>query len=151
MLKKTVTYRDFDNNERTEDLYFNMTQMQLTEFAADLPDDVFDVASEANGKNVDKIQMATRISEKLGAKGVIGFIKKLVLDSYGVKSEDGRRFIKNDKLREEFEQTLVFDKFMSDLMSDDEAAANFVNSIIPPDLAAKVAAKQAEIAGPTEG
>lgn len=147
MLKKTVTYRDFDNNERTEDLYFNMNRMELTEFAADLPEDVFGTANDIV-KNQE--QVAARIAEGLGTKGTIEFIKRLVLDSYGVKSDDGRRFIKTPELREEFSQTMVYDTFMSQLMSDDVAAANFVNAIIPADIANKLtAANSDEISGPT--
>lgn len=141
MLTKTITYKDYDENERTEKLYFNMNQLELTEFAMDLPEDVFKMESNTADEN----QLAAHIVDTLGNKGVMNFIKRLVLDSYGVKSEDGRRFIKNDTLKEEFSQTGAFDALMIELMSDDKAAAAFVNGIISPDLAAKVSAKRAEL------
>lgn len=141
MLTKTITYKDYDANERTEKLYFNMNQLELTEFAMDLPEDVF----KMEGNTADENQLAAHIVDTLGNKGVMNFIKRLVLDSYGVKSEDGRRFIKNNTLKEEFSQTGAFDALMIELMSDDKAAAAFVNGIISPDLAAKVAAKRAEL------
>ena len=133
MLKKTVTYRDYDNNERTETLWFNMNRFELTEFAAELPDDLFKSLSGANN-----METVSCIANEMGSKGVIDFIKNLVLKSYGEKSDDGRRFKKSPELSEEFSQTIAFDTFMSELLSDDNAAANFVNSIIPADMAEKL-------------
>ena len=130
MLAKTITYNDYDNNERTETLYFNMNKMELTEFAADLPDDVF-----KNVSGVKTIQDVANVANKMGSKGIIKFIKELVLRSYGVKSEDGRRFIKSKELSEEFSQTIAYDMFMSELMSDDKAASSFVNGLIPASMA----------------
>lgn len=130
MLVKTITYNDYDNNERTETLYFNMNKMELTEFAADLPDDVF-----KNVSGVKTIQDVAKVANKMGSKGIIKFIKELVLRSYGVKSEDGRRFIKSKELSEEFSQTIAYDMFMTELMSDDKAASSFVNGLIPASMA----------------
>lgn len=130
MLAKTITYNDYDNNERTETLYFNMNKMELTEFAADLPDDVF-----KNVSGVKSIQDVANVVNRMGSSGIIKFIKELVLRSYGVKSEDGRRFIKSKELSEEFSQTIAYDMFMSELMSDDNAASNFVNGLIPASMA----------------
>ena len=62
-----------------------------------------------------------------------------------MKSPDGKRFIKNQELCDEFVQSIAFDTFMMELMSDDMAAANFVNAIIPANLAAKLAEKEKAI------
>lgn len=134
MLKKTVTYEDFDGNERTEDLYFNLTKTEATEFALELPDRVV----EGIDQNDSNEQIANKFVEQIGGKGVFDFIKKLVLKSYGVKSLDGRRFIKNPELAEEFSQTLAYDNFIMELMSSETAAAEFVNAVIPASLAEKV-------------
>ena len=140
MLVKTITYNDYDNNERTETLYFNMNKMELTEFAADLPDDVF-----KNVSGVKSIQDVAKVANKMGSKGIIKFIKELVLRSYGVKSEDGRRFIKSKELSEEFSQTIAYDMFMSELMSDDNAASNFVNGLIPASMAGELDEVKAQL------
>ena len=63
MLAKTITYNDYDNNERTETLYFNMNKMELTEFAADLPDDVF-----KNVSGVKSIQDVAKVANKMGSR-----------------------------------------------------------------------------------
>ena len=140
MLAKTITYNDYDNNERTETLYFNMNKMELTEFAADLTDDVF-----KNVSGVKTIQDVANVANKMGSKGIIKFIKELVLRSYGVKSEDGRRFIKSKELSEEFSQTIAYDMFMSELMSDDKAASNFVNGLIPASMAGELDEVKAQL------
>ena len=140
MLTKTITYNDYDNNERTETLYFNMNKMELTEFAADLPDDVF-----KNVSGVKSIQDVANVVNKMGSRGIIKFIKELVLRSYGIKSEDGRRFIKSKELSEEFSQTIAYDMFMSELMSDDNAASNFVNGLIPASMAGELDEVKAQL------
>ena len=144
MLKKTVNYEDFDGNKRTEDLYFNLTKLEATEFALDLPDEITDeVAKE--GASAANMEAATRIVQKLGGKGIIDYIRKLVLKSYGIKSEDGKRFIKSEEISTEFSQTMAFDNLMMELLTDDNAASNFITAIIPSDLAE--AAKSALLPG----
>lgn len=134
MLKKTTTYVDFDGNERTEDLYFNLTKTEATEFALELPDRVV----EGIDQNDSNEQIANKFVEQIGGKGVFEFIKKLVLKSYGVKSLDGRRFIKSEELSTEFSQTLAYDNFIMELMSSETAASEFVSAVIPASLAEKV-------------
>ena len=117
-----------------------MNKMDLTEFAADLPDDVF-----KNVSGVKSIQDVANVVNKMGSRGIIKFIKELVLRSYGVKSEDGRRFIKSKELSEEFSQTIAYDMFMSELMSDDNAASNFVNGLIPASMAGELDEVKAQL------
>jgi hypothetical protein len=133
MLKKTITYTDFNGNEVTEDLYFNLTKTEAVEFAMDLPDSVSKTFND--GTPVDVNQASVELVNQLGNKGVYQFVKSLVLKAYGIKSEDGKRFIKKPELTEEFEQGLAFDAFFMELMSDDKAAADFVNGVIPASLA----------------
>ena len=137
MITKTITYLDFDSNERTETLYFNLTQTELVDMAMDLPDSV----SEEIGPNpteADADKLASKMINELGKKGVVDFIKKLVLKAYGIKSEDGRRFVKSEAITEEFSQTLAYDAIVMELLSDDEAASNFVNSVIPAKVIEKM-------------
>lgn len=136
MLKKTITYTDFDGNTRTEDLYFNMTRIELMEFAFDMPEDI--TKSINDPQNVDMEATGAKIAEKLGTRGIFNFVKDLVHKAYGVRSEDGRRFTKraNGKdLADEFEETLAYDEFIVDLFSDDQKAADFVNAIVPNEMA----------------
>lgn len=134
MIKKTVNYEDFDGNKRTEDLYFNLTKFEATEFALDLPDDITNEVTK-EGADATNMESVSRIVQKLGGKGIIDFIRKLVLKSYGIKSEDGRRFEKSEKISTEFSQTMAFDNLMMELLTDDDEAAKFINGVIPADLA----------------
>lgn len=140
MIKKTISYQDFDGNTKTEDLYFNLTKFEATEFALDLPDEI---TEEVKKDRIDpnNTEAVANILSKLGGKGIIEFIKKLVLKSYGIKSEDGRRFEKSEKLSEEFSQTMAFDNLMMELLTDDEEASRFINGVIPAELAANVGNK----------
>lgn len=137
MLKKTVTYNDFDNNQRTETLYFNMTQSEIVEFAMELPDKATStIGSTIDG--IDEQQVAMELLEELGGKSVVSFIKKLLLKAYGIKSEDGRRFMKSAEISKEFSETLAFDKIFMELMSDDESASAFVKAVIPAEVIDKM-------------
>lgn len=139
MLKKTVNYEDFDGNQRTEVLHFNLTQTELVEMAMDLPDGMSETIGDDPNK-VDQDAAARKLIEKLGGKGIFEFIKTLLLKSYGIKSEDGRRIVKSKEISEEFSQTLAFDIILMELMSDDVKAAEFVNGIIPANVVGKMAA-----------
>lgn len=132
MYKKTITYNDFDGNERTEDAYFNLTKTEMIEFALELPDGVSNTVDPAE---MDTDKAASKIANMLGKKGVFNFIKDLILKSYGIRKEDGRRFEKSDQIRAEFAQTMVFEAIMDEFMTDDIAAANFVKAVIPNKVA----------------
>lgn len=130
MLKKTITYNDFNGVERTEDFYFNLTKAELMEMQL-----------ETDGGLDVKIK---KIVDSKDAHEIVKFFKKIVLQAYGVKSDDGKRFVKSDKLREEFEQSAAYsDLFMLLATNADEASA-FVNGILPvmPKDTAKIPMQQ---------
>ena len=129
MLKETVTYTDYDGKERTEDLYFNLEKHELIELAFDLPDDII-VADEETGEIKEN-----HMVEKLGDKGIYKFIKDVIKKAYGVKSADGRRFIKSDELTLEFTQTPMYDSILTKLTSDNDAATKFITTVIPANAA----------------
>jgi hypothetical protein len=122
MLKKTITYEDYDGNERTEDFYFNLSKAELMEMEM----------SETGGF----VQMAKKIVAEKNAKRLIELFKDLILKSYGEKSADGRRFIKNQELRDSFSQTEAYSFLFMQLSTDADAAADFVNGIVPAQLLA---------------
>lgn len=117
MLKKTMTYTDYDGNQRTEDFYFNLSKAEVAEMQM----------SAAGG--LDK--MINRIISEQDGKRIIELFKDLVLRSYGKKSDDGKRFIKSKELAEEFSQTEAYSDLFMELATDADAAAAFVNGIVP--------------------
>lgn len=117
MLKKTINYTDYDGNQRTEDFYFNLSKAEVAEM---------EMSTEGGlTKALEKIVAAQ------DGKRIIETFKELILKSYGEKSPDGKRFIKSQELREAFAQTEAFSDLFMELATDAEAAAAFVNGIIP--------------------
>lgn len=117
LTKKTITYTDYNGTERTEDYYFNLSKLELTRMQASV-----------EGGLDEKLKKM--INAKNG-KAVMDFFEELILKAYGEKSEDGRRFIKSEELSIAFSQTPAYEALFEELVTDDEAAANFVKSIIP--------------------
>lgn len=125
MLKKTVTYTDYNDVERTEDLYFNLNKAEIMEMEL----------SVSGGLTT----MIKRVVAAQEAPEIIKVFKDLILKSYGVKSDDGKRFIKNDKIRDEFSQTEAYSIVFMELATDPDAAAKFIEGIIPKDAAEELA------------
>jgi hypothetical protein len=123
MLKKTITYKDYNGNTRTEDFYFNLSKAELTEMEL----------SREGGltAQIEKI-VSTQDSKK-----IIEVFKELILTSYGEKAPDGRRFIKNKELIDAFVQTEAYSELFMELAMDSNAAAAFINGIIPTDIPAQ--------------
>lgn len=139
MYTRTITYEDLNGKERKEEHLFHLTKTELMEIAMDLPEgltDNIEVDTIDPGKNDNEIA-ARKILAALGGKGVVGFIKDLILRSYGVKSLDGRRFEKTEALRTEFSQSLAFDQLYYELMTDEKASMEFINGVIPANITKK--------------
>lgn len=130
MLNKTVTYEDYNGNQRTDELWFNLNKTELLKMAMDLPEGTL----PEDPANADNNLLAAQLFEKLGNKGILEFMETLILKAYGVKSEDGRRFIKTPEMAVEFSQTPAFDAIMMEFMTDQDAAAKFVNGVIPANV-----------------
>ena len=126
MLKKTITYTDYNGVERTEDFFFNLTQAEITEMEM----------STSGGR----AEMIRKVVAAQDAPAIIKIFKDLVLRAYGEKSPDGKRFIKNDDITTAFSQTEAYSILFMELATDADAAAKFVNGIIPADLAKKASA-----------
>lgn len=117
MLKKTITYTDYDGNERTEDFYFNLSKAETVELEA--------------GTTGGLTKMLQKIVAEQDNKRIVEMFKDFVLKTYGEKSPDGKRFIKSKELSEAFSQTEAYSELYMELAFDDKAAANFINGVIP--------------------
>lgn len=121
MLKKTITYTDYNGTERTEDFYFNLTKAEIMEMEL-----------STSGGLAESIQ---RIIDAKDAPAIIAIFKDLVLKAYGEKSPDGKRFIKSDEIATAFSQTEAYSNLFMELATDADAAAKFVNGVVPADMA----------------
>lgn len=117
MLKKTITYTDYNNTERTEDYYFNLTKSEVME-----------MEMSTSGGFADRI---TKIVAAQDIPSIIKIFKDLILDAYGEKSPDGKRFIKNKELTDSFVQTEAYSNLFMELATDANAAKMFINGITP--------------------
>lgn len=120
MLKKTIEYTDFNGTVRKEDFYFNLSKAEVME-----------MEMSKKGGLAEEIQ---RIVAAQDSPAIIQVFKDLLLKSYGVKSPDGRRFIKSKEIRDDFEQTEAYSILFMELATDADAAAKFVNGIVPADM-----------------
>lgn len=117
MISKTITYPDFDGNERTETFYFHIMKSELVE-----------IQSSVDG-GFDKYLQ--RIIDTQDQNELLKFIKELILMSYGVRSEDGRGFKKSKELSDSFSYTEAFSNLYMELISDEKEAEAFIKGVIP--------------------
>ncbi|RHT38310.1 hypothetical protein DW790_05495 [Firmicutes bacterium AM31-12AC] len=120
MLKKTITYTDYNDNERTEDFYFNFSKAELTEMELSTVGGLTEL--------IEKI-----VNTQDGPK-LVKIFKDLVLNAYGEKSADGKRFVKTEEIRNAFAQTEAYSELFMELATDANAASAFINGIMPKDL-----------------
>lgn len=131
MLKKTIKYTDYNGTERTEDFLFNLSKAEIMEMEL-----------STTGGLAELIQ---KIVKEQDAPAIIKIFKDLVLKAYGEKSPDGKRFIKSDELALAFSQTEAYSNLFMELATDADAAAKFVNGIIPADAAEAMKAQNKAI------
>lgn len=129
MLKKTMTYVDYNGVERTEDFYFNLTKAEIMEMEM--------------GTAGGLAEWIKRIVDAQDAPAIIKVFKDLVLRAYGTKSLDGKRFIKSEEDKIAFSQTEAYSMLFMELATDAEAAAAFVNGIVPADMSKQLAEQTA--------
>ena len=120
MIKKTITYTDFNGLERTENFYFHFSRAEILEQDA-----------RNQGKLADRYQ---RIATSGDGNLIMDEFRKLIFDSYGEKSEDGRRFIKSPELSKAFEDTPAYDELFVELTTNSQAAEEFVKGIMPAEM-----------------
>lgn len=132
MLKKTITYEDFNGETVTEDFYFNLTQAEVVE-----------LNYSVNGGLESYIKGITNARDY---KDIIALFKEIIKLSYGVKSNDGKRFIKSEQITSDFLATNAYSTLFMELATDAEAGAAFVNGIAPKPITKNGSATPPQIA-----
>lgn len=120
MLKKTITYTDYNGVSRTEDFYFNLNKAEIMEMEL----------STTGGL----AEMIRKIVAAQDAPALVKVFKDLILKAYGEKSPDGKHFIKSEEIRTAFSQTEAYSQLFMELATNADEAAKFVNGIIPANL-----------------
>lgn len=131
MFKKTITYKDYNGEERTEDFYFHLNQAELTKMQLEIPGGL--------------TGMIDRITKRKSGPDIMEVFNTLIERSYGVKSPDGRKFVKSKEILDDFLQTEAYNVFFMELVTSADAASEFFNQIIP-DMSAFEEKAKAEMA-----
>lgn len=121
MLKKTITYVDYDGNERTEDFYFNLSKAEIMEMEL--------------GTSGGMVQMLNKIVAAKDSPAIVEAMKTMILKAYGEKSPDGKRFVKSEELSNAFSQTEAYSQLFMELATNADAGSEFFTGIIPKDVA----------------
>jgi len=119
MLKKTITYKDFDGNERTENFWFNLSKAECMEMEL--------------STNGGMQQMIERIVSERDNEKIVKIFKDIILKSYGKKSDDGKHFYKSPEISADFAATEAYSELFMELATDADAAAKFITAVLPVD------------------
>lgn len=131
MIKRTITYTTFDDQEITEDFYFNISKPELIELEA----------SFEGGMGV----FLDNIIKAKDQNALLKEFKRIILMAYGEKSDDGRHFFKSDEMRHAFSQSAAYEVLYMELVTDDKAAAEFLIGAFPRDFANDLGKKLDEL------
>ena len=123
MKKETIVYTDYNGVERKEYFFFNFTKAELLEMEL--------------GTTGGLSEMIQKIIDTHDTPAIIKIFKEIVLKAYGQKSPDGKRFIKTPELTTEFMQTEAYSTLFMELATNTDKAADFINKIVPQDMAQK--------------
>jgi hypothetical protein len=124
MIKKTLTFKNYRGEKETEDFYFNMSEGELTLMQVR----AIDQKTESFSDKLDKI------AKGLQGQELADVIEDLVLKSYGVKSTDGKLFVKNPQILESFTASGAYSVLITELFSIEGSLTEFVNGVVPEDL-----------------
>jgi hypothetical protein len=130
LIGKTVTYKNFNDEEVTETFYFHLTKADLTELELSM-----------NGGLTEAVKI---MMTKQDAPSLIKAFKLVLKQAYGRRSEDGARFVKKDEWWDEFVSTNAYSDIFMTLVNDAAAAAEFIKGCLPKDLGDKVDASSGE-------
>lgn len=120
MLKKPITYTDWNGVQRTEDHYFNLTKPEVAKLQTSVKGG-YDVHAKAIAAGGD-------------GKSIMEFFENFIKLAYGEKSEDGRRFMKSEEISRAFMETPAYEVLFEEMVTNAKAAAEFYNAVMPKDL-----------------
>lgn len=120
MIKKTIKYEDFNGNTVEEDFYFHISKADLLEMEV--------------GVEGGLSELLKKVAASENPKEILAHYKEIVLSSVGRKSEDGKRFVKTQEIRDEFAQSEAYSELLIELATDAEASAAWVRGVLPGNI-----------------
>lgn len=130
MLKKTITFDDLEGNEVKKDFYFNLGVDELTELEVEYP--------KGLSEHIKKV------IKQDDRKELMKLFKLLIRKSYGIKHEDGLRFVKSEDVSDSFMQTNAYGELLLELSTSPDAAGNFFNGVLPAKVLKKLSEKTSD-------
>lgn len=120
MLKRSITYTDYNGEVQTEDFYFNLSKADLAEMELSTPGGMVSFLNQI-------------VSDKDGAT-IIKTFKMFIGKSIGIRSDDGRRFMRSDEITNNFLSSAAYEELFMELVTNANAGVEFITGIIPNDL-----------------
>ena len=130
MIKKVIKYTDYNDVEREESFWFNLSKSELSRMAI-----------MQDGDMAEKIREMVKAKD---TKAILTIFEDIIRKAYGIKSEDGKRFMKSDEISKSFVESPAYDELYFELIQDGEKMSAFITALLPKDLAAEAAKMQAE-------
>ena len=140
MIKKTITYEDYNGAKRTEDHFFNLNEAELTTL----------FNSFTGGFEGFRIHAQNAVQKK-DIPELMNLFREILRLSYGEKSADGRHFRKSPEIFADFEQTEAYSELFMELLSNPEVAGDFIQGVMPKKLGEEMRKKRDELRAIAEG
>lgn len=121
MLVKEITYTDFNEKPCTEKFHFNLTKAEVMRMLLTDSDATMD-------------QVFEYLEHTRNAKEMLKMVEDLIQSSYGIKSPDGKSFIKTPELLQAFVQSDAYSELLMELLGDADKTAEFFIGIVPSSL-----------------
>lgn len=125
MLKREITFEDYNGEKRTEEFWFNLNKSEIIKWL-----------TTSGDYTLDKVLQ--RLSTERNGRKIMDIFENLIKISYGKKSLDGRKFEKTEEIWNDFYQTEAYSVLFTELVTDAKKAADFVNKVIPKDMADEI-------------
>lgn len=128
MIKKTITFENFLGEKETEDFYFNMSKGELVILQ-------MSAITQRTESLQDKLE---KIGKSLQGRDLVAVLDEIILNTIGQKTTDGKKFIKNDQIREDFKSSGAWSELVVELLSSADAMGDFINGLMPANLRKEV-------------
>lgn len=125
MITREVTYIDYNGDEQTEKYYFDLTVPEMLELSFSSAGDI--------QSTLERLSNSRKVGE------IFNIIQTLIFKSVGVKSDDGKRFVKNEDVLNDFKQSRGYESFLMKMMQDTDYASKFIEQLIPQDRIKQIA------------
>lgn len=125
MIQREITWTNFADEEVSKTYYFHITKAEAVE----------EFLGFAKGSNVNDFETILKeIIASRDNKKIIGHFKTLLIASVGLRSADGRQFIKDEEITKEFKYSGAMDELLMWMFQNADGAAEFILGMFPKEF-----------------